>query len=85
MSVTPEVLLRNIKIAIVFSSSSESLKYEFQSLYLHFLLLIIYLIIFHPAPSVIFIKWNISFVTEVLEQPGSEACEHKIVAILEWL
>ena len=44
----------------------------------------IYLIIFHPTPSVILIKWNISSVTEVLEQPGGETCEHKVVAICEW-
>ena len=44
----------------------------------------IYRIIFHPPPSVILIKWNISFVTEVLEQPGSETGENNIVAIREW-
>ena len=36
----------------------------------------IYLIIFHPTPSVILIKWNISFVTEVLEQPESKTRKH---------
>ena len=41
------------------------------------------LIIFYPTPSVILIKLNISFVTEVLEQPGSETHEHNVVAILE--
>ena len=43
-----------------------------------------YLIIVHPTPSVMQIKWNISFVTGVLEQPGSETREHNIVAIREW-
>ena len=47
----------------------------------------IYSIIFHPTPSVILIKWNVSFVTEVLargEQPGSKTHEHNVVAICEW-
>ena len=54
------------------SSSSASLKYAFQSLYLHSILSIICSINFHPTPLVTLIKWNIAFVTEVLEQPGSE-------------
>ena len=44
----------------------------------------IYLIIFHPTPSFIVIKWNISFVTELLEQPGSETWEHNVVAMRGW-
>ena len=44
----------------------------------------IYWIIFHQSLSVILIKWNISFVTEVLEQPGSETREHNVVALCEW-
>ena len=44
----------------------------------------IYLIIFHPTPTVILIKWSISFVMEVLEQPGSETHEHNVVAIRKW-
>ena len=49
-----------------FSSSSVSLEYEFQSLYLQICIINqINLIIFHPTPSVILIKWNISFVTDV--------------------
>ena len=43
-----------------------------------------YLIItFNPTPSVILIKYNISIVTEELEQPGSETREHNVVAIRE--
>ena len=37
-----------------------------------------------PPNSVIYhYKMNISFVTEVLEQPGSETHEHNVVAIRE--
>ena len=43
----------------------------------------IYLIIFHPTPLVTLIKWNIVFVTEVLEQPGSETRVHNVVTIHE--
>ena len=41
----------------------------------------IYLIIFHPTPSVILTHWNISFEREVLEQPVHETREHTVVAI----
>ena len=37
----------------------------------------------HPSPSSILTKLNISFVTEVMEQPGSETHEHNAVAIRE--
>ena len=77
----------DIKIANVFNHPNASLKYEFHSLYkVYFKFYIIKqmsLIIFHPTPSAIHIKGNISFVTEVLEQPGGETREHNIVAIRE--
>ena len=38
-----------------------------------------------PNPLVTLIKWNIVFVTEVLEQPGSETCVHNVVTIRELL
>ena len=41
------------------------------------------LIIFDPTLLVALIKWNIVFVMEVLEQPGSETCVHNIVMICE--
>ena len=34
-------------------------------------------------PLVTLIKWNIVFVTEVLEQPGSETPVHNVVTIHE--
>ena len=44
----------------------------------------IYLIIFHPNSLVILEKWNILFVTEVLEQPANESPVHNVVTIREW-
>ena len=41
------------------------------------------LIIFDPTPLVTLMKRNIVFVTEVLEQPGSETRVHYVVTILE--
>ena len=43
-----------------------------------------YLIIFHPNSLVILEKWNIWFVTEVLEQQANESPVHNVVAIREW-
>ena len=43
----------------------------------------IYIIIFHQTPLVTHIKWNIVFVTEVLEQPGSKTRVHNVVTIRE--
>ena len=43
----------------------------------------IYLIIFDPTPLDTLIKWKIVFVTEVLEQPGSETRVHNVVTIRE--
>ena len=43
----------------------------------------IYLIIFDPTPLETLIKWNIVFVTEVSEQPGSETRVHNVVTIRE--
>ena len=43
----------------------------------------IYRIIFHPALSDILIKFNISFVTEGLEQPVGKTREHNVVVIRE--
>ena len=43
----------------------------------------IYLIIFHPTPLVTLIKWNIVFVMEVLEKPGSETGVRNFVTICE--
>ena len=43
----------------------------------------IYLIIFHQTPLVTLIKWNIVYVTEVLEQPGIETHAHNAVTICE--
>ena len=45
---------------------------------------LIYLIIFHPNSLVILEKWNILFVTEVLEQTANESTVHDVVAIREW-
>ena len=39
------------------------------------------LIFFYPTPLVTLIQWNIVFVTEVLEQPGSETRVHNVVTI----
>ena len=49
-----------------------------------YIIIQIYLIIFHPNPLIIFEKWNILFVTEVLEQPANESHVHNVVAIREW-
>ena len=38
----------------------------------------------NPLYIVILIKWNISFVTEVLEQPERETHKHNVVVIREW-
>ena len=43
----------------------------------------IYRIFFHPALSDILIKFNISFVTEGLEQPVGKTREHNVVVIRE--
>ena len=67
-----------------FSSSSASLKYEFQSLYK-----CIYVLYYQSnwlnylPPNLVsyILKWNISFVTEVLEQPGRKICGHNVMAL----
>ena len=83
MSVKPEGLLGNIKIANVFHHPVRAWNMNFNP-YIYILyyqsILLIYL---PPTPSVILIKWNISFVTEVLGQPGLIP-EHNVVAIPEW-
>ena len=53
--------------------------------YIYILYYQIHLIIFYPTPLVTLIKWNIVFVTEVLEQPGSETPVHNVVTICELL
>ena len=50
-------------------------------MYLHSILSIIYLTIFHPTLLVTLIKWNIVFVTEMLEQPGSLTRVNNVVTI----
>ena len=84
------MFLGNIKIANVFHKDfSEILKelmffhHPVYLLFTFYTINQIYLIIFHPAPLVTLIKWNIVCVTEVLEQPGSETHVHNVVMIRE--
>ena len=72
ISVKPEGLLRNIRIAHVFHRPMQAQNMNFNPLFTFYSINQIYLIIFHPTASVILIKRNISFVMEVLEQPGRE-------------
>ena len=40
--------------------------------------------IFNPNSLDILEKWNILYLTEVLEQPGNESPVHNVVAIRQW-
>ena len=73
----PEGLLGNIKITNVFHHPVQALIFTF------YFINEIYNIIFHPAPLVTLIKWNIVFVKEMLEQPGSETRVHSLVTLRE--
>ena len=84
MSVKPEGLLGDIKM-LKFCIIQCKLKICILILIFTFYIINqIYLIIFHPKSLVILEKWNILFVTEVLEQPASESPVHNVVAIHEW-
>ena len=83
MSVKLEGVHGNIKIAHVFHHPVQAYNMYFNP-YIYILYFKSYLLNYLPPnPSVILIKCNISFVTEVLEQPGSKTREHNIVAIRE--
>ena len=84
MSVKPEGLLWNIKIANVFHYPVQAENMNFNQIFTFYIINQIYLIIIHPNPQVILIKRNILSVTEVLEQPGSETSVHNVLTQCEW-
>ena len=76
MSVKPEGLLEDIKM-LMFCIIQCKLKIWISILIVTFYIINqIYLIIFHPNSLVILEKWNILFVTEVLEQAENESPVH---------
>ena len=84
MSVKPEGLLEDIKM-LMFCIIQCKLKTWISILIFTFYIIHqIYLIIFHPNSLAILEKWNILFITEVLEQPANESPAHNVVAIREW-
>ena len=84
MSVKPEGLLGDIKM-LMFCIIQCKLKIWISILIFTFYIINqIYLIIFHSNSLVILDKWNILFLTEVLEQPANESPVHNVVVIREW-